>query len=78
MAEKDKLIVEGTITQALPNANFTVELDNGHELLAHLSGKMRKFYIRVFLGDRVRVELTPYDMTRGRIIYRFRNPAEGR
>jgi translation initiation factor IF-1 len=78
MAEKDKLIVEGTITQALPNANFTVEFDNGHALLAHLSGKMRKFYIRVFLGDRVRVELTPYDMTRGRIIYRFRNPSEGR
>ena len=75
MVEKEKLIVEGKIIQALPNANFKVELVNGHILLAHLSGKMRKYYIRVLLGDRVRVELTPYDENRGRIVYRFRNPS---
>ncbi|OQY45913.1 MAG: translation initiation factor IF-1 [Anaerolineaceae bacterium 4572_78] len=72
MARKDKLIVEGTVVEALPNAMFKVELDNAHKLLAHLSGKMRKHYIRVLLGDRVRIELTPYDMDRGRIIYRFK------
>lgn len=69
----EKLIVEGKIIEALPNANFKVELENGHEVLAHLSGKMRRFYIRVLLGDRVRVELTPYDMDRGRIVYRYRS-----
>ena len=71
---EEKLIVEGIVKEALPNAMFKVELDNGHELLAHLSGKMRKFYIRVLLGDRVRVELTPYDMDRGRIVYRYKSP----
>jgi len=71
MAEKDKLVVEGIVIEALPNASFRVELDNGHTLLAHLAGRMRRYYIRVLLGDRVRVELTPYDMNRGRIIYRF-------
>lgn len=69
---KDKLLVEGTITEALPNTTFRVELDNGHAVLAYLSGKMRKHYIRVLLGDRVRVELSPYDLERGRIVYRFK------
>ncbi len=68
---KEKIEVEGTVVEALPNAQFRVELDNGHEVLAHLSGRMRKYYIRVLLGDRVRVELTPYDLTRGRIVYRY-------
>jgi translation initiation factor IF-1 len=73
MAKKeDKLEVEGTITEALPNTMFRVTLDNGHEVLAYLSGKMRKYYIRVLLGDRVTVELSPYDLTRGRITYRFK------
>lgn len=70
---KEKIEVEGTVVEALPNAQFMVELENGHQVLAHLSGKMRKYYIRVLLGDRVRVELTPYDLTRGRIVYRFRD-----
>ncbi len=79
MAEKDeKLVVEGTVVEALPNASFRVELDNGHVVLAHLSGKMRKFYIRVLLGDRVNVELTPYDMNRGRITYRHKGSSGGR
>jgi translation initiation factor IF-1 len=73
MAEsKEKLTVEGTVTEALPNTTFRVELDNGHEVLAYLSGRMRKHYIRVLLGDRVRVELSPYDLERGRIVYRFK------
>ncbi|MEM7029217.1 MAG: translation initiation factor IF-1 [Chloroflexota bacterium] len=74
MAEKEKqekLVVEGTVIEALPNTTFRVELENGHVLLAHLAGRMRRNYIRVLLGDRVRVELTPYDMNRGRITYRF-------
>ncbi|RME43796.1 MAG: translation initiation factor IF-1 [Chloroflexi bacterium] len=70
---KEKIEVEGTVVEALPNAQFKVELENGHQVLAHLSGKMRKYYIRVLLGDRVKVELTPYDLTRGRIVYRYRN-----
>ena len=69
--EKEKLVVEGTVVEALPNTTFRVELENGHVLLAHLAGRMRRNYIRVLLGDRVRVELTPYDMNRGRITYRF-------
>ena len=68
----DKIEVEGTIVEALPNTQFTVELDNGHKILAYLSGKMRKYYIRILLGDRVRVELTPYDPARGRINYRYK------
>jgi translation initiation factor IF-1 len=73
MARKeDKVEVEGTIVEALPNTQFTVELDNGHRVLAYLSGKMRRYYIRILLGDRVRVEMTPYDLTRGRITYRYR------
>lgn len=72
MAEReDKIEMEGTITEALPGTQFRVELENGHELLAYLSGKMRRYYIRILLGDRVKVEVSPYDLTRGRIIYRF-------
>lgn len=72
MANKEKLEVEGTVVELLPNTQFRVELDNGHMVLAYLSGKMRKYYIRILLGDRVRVEMTPYDLTRGRITYRYR------
>lgn len=68
--EEDKIQVEGTIVEALPATQFRVRLDNGHEVLAYLSGKMRKYYIRILLGDRVRVEISPYDLTRGRIVYR--------
>lgn len=64
--------MEGTVTEALPNAMFRVELDNGHEVLAHISGKLRLNFIRILPGDRVRVELSPYDLTRGRITYRLR------
>ena len=69
----DVLEVEGTVIEALPNTNFMVELENGHKVLAHLSGKMRQRYIRVVPGDTVRVELSPYDLTRGRITYRLRD-----
>ncbi len=69
---KEKIVVDGTVVKALPNTQFRVELDNGHEVLAYISGKMRKHYIRILLGDRVRVELSPYDLTRGRIVYRFK------
>jgi len=62
----------GTVVEALPNAMFKVKLDSGHEVLAHISGKMRMYYIRILLGDRVQVELSPYDLTRGRITYRFK------
>jgi translation initiation factor IF-1 len=71
---KEKIEIMGTVTAALKGTQFTVELDNGHEVLAYLCGKMRKYYIRILLGDRVRVELTPYDLTRGRITYRFKRP----
>lgn len=70
--KKDVVEMEGTITEPLPNAMFRVELDNGHEVLAHISGKMRMNYIRILKGDRVLVELSPYDLTRGRIIYRYK------
>lgn len=72
MGKEEKIYMEGTVVEALPNTQFRVELDNGHEVLAYLSGKMRKYYIRVLLGDRVRVELSPYDLTRGRIVYRYK------
>ncbi len=68
----DAIEVEGTVTEVLPNANFRVELENGHNILAYLSGKMRKFYIRVLEGDRVKVEMSPYDLSRGRITYRYK------
>lgn len=74
MAKKDdKIEVEGTVTEALPNTQFMVELDNGHKVLSYLSGKMRKYYIRIALGDRVKVEMSMYDPTRGRIVYRHRD-----
>jgi translation initiation factor IF-1 len=72
MAKKDAIEVEGMVRQALPNAMFTIELANGHDVLAHISGKMRLHYIKIMLGDRVLVELSPYDLSRGRITYRFR------
>jgi translation initiation factor IF-1 len=68
--EEDKISVEGTIVEALPGTQFRVRLDNNHEVLAYLSGRMRKYYIRILLGDRVRVEMSPYDLSRGRIVYR--------
>ena len=72
MAKKDSIEVEGTVKESLPNANFKIELANGHEVLAHVSGKIRMNFIRVIPGDRVMVELSPYDLTRGRITYRFK------
>ncbi len=71
MAE-ETVTLDGKIVDALPNAMFRVELENGHNVLAYLSGKMRKYYIRVLLGDKVKVEMSPYDLTRGRITYRYR------
>ena len=71
-AKADKIVMEGLVKDALPNAFFTVELEGGHEVLAHLGGKMRKNYIRVGLGDKVHVELSPYDLSRGRIVYRYK------
>ncbi len=73
--DEDKIKVEGTVVEALPGTQFRVRLDNGHEVLAYLSGKMRKYYIRILLGDRVAVEMSPYDLTRGRITFRHRKPA---
>ncbi len=70
--EEDKITVDGTIVEALPGTQFRVRLENGHEVLAYLSGRMRKFYIRILLGDQVRVEMSPYDLTRGRIVFRAR------
>lgn len=72
MPKKDAIEVEGKVVEPLPNAMFRVELDNGHKILAHVSGKIRQNYIRILPGDRVLVELSPYDLTRGRILYRFK------
>lgn len=73
MAKKeDTLEIEGTVVEPLPNAMFRVELQNGHKILAHISGKMRMHYIRILPGDRVLVEMSPYDLSRGRIIYRYK------
>ena len=72
MAKEEQIEMEGTVIDTLPNTMFRVELDNGHNVTAHISGKMRKNYIRILTGDRVRVELTPYDLTKGRITYRER------
>ena len=69
---EEKIKVEGKIIEALPGTQFRVELENGHEVLAYLSGKMRKYYIRILLGDRVSVEMSPYDLSRGRITFRYR------
>lgn len=74
--EDDKINLEGLVIEALPATQFKVRLDNGHEVLAYLSGKMRKHYIRILLGDRVRLEVSPYDLTRGRIVYRFKKTGE--
>ncbi len=74
--EEDKIQMEGTIVEALPGTLFKVRLDNGHTILAYLSGRMRKYYIRILLGDKVKVEISPYDLTRGRIIYRAKKPNE--
>ena len=73
MAKKEAIEVEGIVTQPLPDAQFRVELANGHVVLAHISGKIRKNYIKVLPFDRVLVELSPYDLTRGRILFRYRN-----
>ena len=70
--KEDAIVLEGTILESLPNAMFRVELDNGHKVLAHISGKMRMHYIRILPGDKVQVELTPSDLTRGRITYRYK------
>jgi translation initiation factor IF-1 len=76
MAKKEeKVEVEGTVVEALPGTQFKVELDSGHEVMAYLSGKMRRYYIRILLGDRVKVELSPYDLQRGRIVYRYKRGA---
>ena len=72
--EEEKITVEGTIIEALPGTQFRVKLDNGHEVIAYLSGRMRRYYIRILLGDLVRVEMSPYDLDRGRIVYRQRRP----
>ncbi|NLB89031.1 MAG: translation initiation factor IF-1 [Syntrophomonadaceae bacterium] len=72
MAKDDVIEVEGTVLEPLPNAMFTVELENGHKVLAHISGKMRMNFIRILPGDKVMVELSPYDLNRGRITYRFK------
>jgi len=73
MTKQGVIEFEGTIRVSLPNAMFRVELDNGHKVLAHISGKIRKNFIKILPGDRVRVELTPYDLTRGRITYRIKD-----
>ena len=70
MAKEESIEVEGTVIEPLPNAMFTVELENGHRVLAHISGKMRMHFIRILPGDKVKLEISPYDLTRGRIVYR--------
>jgi translation initiation factor IF-1 len=72
MPKKERIEVEGKVMEVLPNAMFRVELSGGHRVLAHISGKMRKHFIKILPGDTVRVELSPYDLTRGRVVYRFK------
>ena len=72
MAKQDVIELEGTVLEALPNAMFKVELENGHEILAHISGKMRMHYIKILPGDKVKVEMSPYDLTKGRISFRYK------
>mgnify|MGYP001356369338 FL=1 len=72
MAKEESIEVEGTVLEPLPNAMFRVELENGHKILAHISGKMRMHFIRILSGDKVKVQLSPYDLTRGRITYRYK------
>ncbi|MBI5709300.1 MAG: translation initiation factor IF-1 [bacterium] len=72
MAKEEGIQVEGTVVEPLPNAMFRVELENGHKVLAHISGKMRMHFIKILPGDKVTIELSPYDLTRGRIVYRYK------
>ena len=72
MAKEEQIEMDGTVVDTLPNTTFRVELENGHIVTAHISGKMRKNYIRILTGDKVKVELTPYDLSKGRIVYRSR------
>ena len=72
MSEEEKIDVMGTVTEALKGTKFRVKLENGHEVMGYLSGKMRRYYIRILLGDKVKLELSPYDLDRGRITYRFK------
>ena len=72
MAKQKSIEQDGTIVEALGNANFRVELENGHEVIAHISGKMRMHYIKILPGDKVKLEMTPYDLTKGRIVYRYK------
>ena len=75
---EEKIRVEGTVVEAYPGGKFRIELENGHEITGYLSGKMRRYYIRVLLGDRVAVEMSPYDLERGRIVYRYKKGARSR
>jgi translation initiation factor IF-1 len=72
MAKEEQIELEGVVEETLPNTMFRVRLDNGHEIIAHISGKMRKHYIRILTGDRVRVEMSPYDLSKGRITFRMK------
>jgi translation initiation factor IF-1 len=72
MAKQGPIKIDGTVIETLPNASFRVRLDNGHEMLAHISGKMRMNYIKILVGDKVTVELSPYDLSKGRITYRYK------
>ncbi len=72
MAKQGPIKIDGVVTETLPNATFKVRLDNGHEVLAHISGKMRMHYIKILVGDKVAVELSPYDLNKGRITYRYK------
>ncbi len=72
MSKEESIEMEGTVLEPLPNAMFRVELENGHKVLAHISGKMRMHFIRILSGDKVKVQLSPYDLTRGRITYRYK------
>jgi translation initiation factor IF-1 len=75
MTKQEKIEMMGTVVDALKGTKFRVQLDNGHEVIGYLSGKMRRYYIRILLGDQVRVELSPYDLDRGRIVYRYKRQA---
>jgi translation initiation factor IF-1 len=72
MAKQGPIKIDGIVTETLPNANFKVKLDNGHEILAHISGKMRMHFIKILVGDKVAIELSPYDLNKGRITYRYK------
>jgi len=76
MGKEEKILVDGEVIEALPGTQFKVRLDNGHEVLAYLAGKMRRYYIRILLGDRVKMEMSPYDLTRARITYRQKKQRE--